>query len=53
MYPKYIERMRENKRREQTIGETQVSFQEVIELLGDKPIGEYSIIDGRDLGLHY
>jgi len=48
MYPKHIERMRENKRREQTIGETQVSFQEVIELLGDKPIGEYSIIDGRD-----
>jgi len=48
MYPKHIKRMRENKRREQTIGETQVSFQEVIELLGDKPIGEYSIIDGRD-----
>jgi len=48
MYPKHIERMRENKRREQTIGETKVSYQDVIELLGDKPIGEYSIIDGRD-----
>ena len=48
MYPKHIDRMRENKRREQTIRETIVSYQEVIELLGDKPIGEYSIIDGRD-----
>jgi len=33
--------MRENKRREQTIGETMVSYQDVIELLGDKPIGEW------------
>jgi len=40
--------MRENKRREQAIGETKVSYEDVIELLGDKPVVEYSIIDGID-----
>ena len=48
MYPKHIERMKENKRREKTIGETIETYNDVIELLGDKPIGEYSNIDGRD-----
>ena len=48
MFPKHIKRMRENKRREQTIGETEQTYLDVIELLGNKPIGEYSIIDGRD-----
>jgi integrase len=48
MFPKHIERMRENKRREQTINETIETYKDVIELLGNKPIGEYSIIDGRD-----
>ena len=48
MFPKHIKRMRENKRREQTINETIETYKDVIELLGNKPIGEYSIIDGRD-----
>ena len=48
MYPKHIERMKENKRRGKTIGETIETYNDVIELLGDKPIGEYSNIDGRD-----
>ena len=48
MYPKHIERMRENKRRERTIFETVKTYKDVIELLGDKPIGDYTKIDGRD-----
>lgn len=48
MYPKHIERMRDNKRREETIKETVETYKDMIELLGDKPIGEYTNIDGRD-----
>jgi len=48
MFPKHIERMRENKRRERTITETIETYKDVIELLGNKPIGEYTKIDGRD-----
>jgi integrase len=48
MFPKHIERMRYNKRRERTIGETIETYKDVIELLGNKPIGEYTKIDGRD-----
>ena len=47
MFPKHIERMRENKRREKTIGETIETYKDVIELLGNKPIGDYTNIDGR------
>ena len=48
MYPKHIERMRINKRREQTIKETIETYKDAIELLGNKPIGYYTKIDGRD-----
>jgi len=48
MFPKHIERMRENKRRKKTIGETIETYKDVIELLGNKPIGDYTNIDGRD-----
>ena len=48
MFPKHIERMRYNKRREQTVNETIETYKDVIELLGNKPIGEYTKIDGRD-----
>ena len=48
MFPKHIERMRYNKRRERTIGETIETYKDVIELLGNKPIGDYTKIDGRD-----
>ena len=47
MFPKHIERMREDKRREKTIGETIETYKDVIELLGNKPIGDYTNIDGR------
>ena len=46
--PKHLELMRRNKRREQTIKETEQTYEDVIELIGDKPISEYSNIDGRD-----
>ena len=48
MYPKHLERMRENKRRERTINETIETYKDIIELLGDKPISSYTKIDGRD-----
>ena len=46
--PKHLDQLRRNKRREQTIKETQKTYEDVIELIGDKPISEYSNIDGRD-----
>ena len=48
MYPKHIQRMRDNQRREDTICETIQTYKGVIELLGDKPISQYTILDGRD-----
>jgi len=46
--PKHLELMRRNKRREQTIKETEQTYEDVIELIGDKPISEYTNLDGRD-----
>jgi integrase len=37
-----------NKRRESTIGETKQTYEDVMELIGDKPIGEYTNLDGRN-----
>ena len=48
MFPKHLERMRENKRRERTIVETEETYKDVIELLGNKPIGNYTKMDGRE-----
>ena len=36
LYPKHLEEMRKNRRREDTIGETEGTYKELIELLGDK-----------------
>jgi integrase len=48
VYPKHLEEMKRNKRRQDTIGETQGTYEELIELIGDKPVGDYTNIDGRD-----
>ena len=40
--------MRKNRRREDTIGETEGTYKELIELLGDKPVSDYTNVDGRD-----
>ncbi len=40
--------MRRNKRRQDTIGETEGTYQELIELIGDKPVSDYTNVDGRD-----
>ena len=48
MFPKHIERMRIDKQREQTVKGTIETYKDVIELLGNKPIGDYKKIDGRD-----
>ena len=42
--------MKRNKRRQGTIGEIQGTYEELIELIGDKPVGDYTNIDGRDYG---
>jgi|TARA_B110001454_G_scaffold207094_1_gene218152 hypothetical protein len=46
--PNHLELMRRNKRREETIGETEQTYEDVKELIGDKPIGEYTNLDGRN-----
>ena len=46
--PKHLDQLRRNKRREQTIKATQQTYEDVIELIGDKPISEYTNTDGRD-----
>jgi hypothetical protein len=46
--PKYLEYMVRVKRRESTIGEQKQTYEDVMELIGDKPIGEYTNIDGRN-----
>jgi integrase len=48
VYPNHLDEMRRNKRRQDTIGETKGTYEELIELIGDKPIGDYTNIDGRD-----
>jgi hypothetical protein len=46
--PKYLEYMVRIKRRESTIGEQKQTYEDVKELIGDKPKGEYTNIDGRN-----
>ena len=48
LYPNHLEEMRRNERRQDTIGETEGTYEELIELIGDKPIGDYTNVDGRD-----
>ena len=48
VYPKHLEEMKRNRRRQDTIGETEGTYQELIELIGDKPVSDYTNVDGRD-----
>ena len=48
VYPNHLEEMRRNERRQDTIGETEGTYEELIELIGDKPVGDYTNVDGRD-----
>jgi len=48
VYPNHLEEMKRNRRRQDTIGETEGTYQELIELIGDKPVGDYTNVDGRD-----
>ena len=45
--------MRRNERRQDTIGETEGTYEELIELSGDKPVGDYTNVDGRDYRKNY
>ena len=40
--------MKRNKRRQSSIDETEVSYYDFIEILGDRPISDYSRNDARD-----
>ena len=48
VYPDYLDFMRRNKRREGTISETEETYKDFLEILGDKPIGDYTREDGRE-----
>ena len=48
VYPNHLEEMRRNERRQDTISETEGTYEELIELIGDKPVGDYTNVDGRD-----
>ena len=44
----YLDFMKRNKRRQSSIDETEVSYFDLIEILGDKPISDYTRNDARD-----
>ena len=46
--PEYLDFMRKNKRRLSSIDETKVSYLDFIEIVGDKPISDYTRNDARD-----
>ena len=46
--PEYLNFMRKNKRRLSSIDETEVSYLDFIEIVGDKPISDYTRNDARD-----
>lgn len=46
--PQYLEFMKRNKRRLSSIGESEVTYQDFIEIIGDKPISDYTRNDARD-----
>ena len=48
VYPNHLEEMKRNRRRQDTIEETKGTYEELIELIGDKPVGDYTNVDGRD-----
>ena len=48
VYPQHLEEMKKNRRRQDTIDETEGTYEELMELIGDKPISDYTNIDGRE-----
>jgi len=48
VYPEFLENMKTNKRRMGTIGASADAFKQLIELIGDKPIGDYNNVDTRE-----
>ena len=48
LYPKHLEDMRVKRRRQDTIIEVEGTYKDIIELIGDKPISEYTNVHGRN-----
>ena len=48
VFPEFLENMKINKRRTGTIGASKDAFNQLIELVGDKPIGDYNNVDARE-----
>ena len=46
--PEYLDLMRRNKRRDTVIGETEQSYYDFLEIIGNKPIADYTRNDARD-----
>ena len=48
VFAEFLEIMKMNKRRTGTIGASRDAFNQLIELIGDKPIGDYNNVDARE-----
>ena len=48
VFPEFLENMKINKRRTGTIGASKDAINQLIEIIGDKPIGDYNNVDGRE-----
>jgi len=48
VFPEFLENMKTNRRRTGTIGASKDAFNQLIELIGDKPIGDYNNVDARE-----
>ena len=48
VFAEFLENMKMNKRRTGTIGASRDAFNQLIELIGDKPIGDYNNVDARE-----
>ena len=51
-YINNIAELRNNQRRPDTISETEETYKDLIEFIGDKPIDQYTRVDGRNYRKH-
>ncbi len=51
VYPEHLEEMKRRRRREGTIDEAEGTYKELIEILGDKAIGDYTYEDSKEYRL--
>ena len=52
VYQEHLTELRNNQRRPDTISETEETYKDLIEFIGDKPIDQYTRVDGRTYRKH-